>query len=266
MSTLFERLTAPGAWPLLACLTARVGGLFLIAPLWSLSAMPRTVRTALVILISLALLPAAPLTGVPTDPVGMPLTFATELAIGLAIGLTAAALVQGVALAGEVISTQMGLQMAPLLAPLPEVQQSGLAQLQTLLAIAIYARLDGHLHLLRGLAASLRVLPPGVLLHPAGMVASVTGIGATLCGTAVGAAAPGMATLLLTQLALAVLSRAVPQLNAMMVSLPLAAACGLVMFGLSLPIVGGVLGRGAAALPDHLGFVLRALAPAVRGH
>ena len=79
MTPLFERLMAPGAWPLLACLTARVGGLFLIAPLWSLSAVPRPVRTALVVLISLALLPGAPAVGVPSDPVGMPLTFATEI-------------------------------------------------------------------------------------------------------------------------------------------------------------------------------------------
>jgi flagellar biosynthetic protein FliR len=266
MGPWIQHLTASGGVPMFVCLTARIGGLFMVAPLWSLSTMPRLVRTAIVVLLSVLLLPSAPAGAVPVDPVGMPLTFATEIAIGVAIGLGAAALVQGVALAGEVVSTQMGLQMAPLFAPMPELQQSGIAQLQTMLAIAIYARLDGHLLLLQGLAASLRVLPPGALLHPGGMVGSLAGVGGMLFGTAIRAAAPVMATLLLTQLALAVMSRAIPQLNAMTVSLPLAVAAGLVMVGLALPLVGGVLEQGARSLPGQVDHVLRALSTPSHGH
>lgn len=266
MSHAIGQFLAPGALPMFMCLTARIGGLFMVAPLWSLGTIPRLLRTALVVMLSVMLLPAAPAATIPSDPVGMPLTFAIELAIGLAIGLGAAFLVQGVAMAGEVVTTQMGLQMAPLFAPLPDLQQSGVTQLQTLLAIAIYLRLDGHLLLLQGLAASLRVLPPGSLLHPGGTLATLAGVGGMMFGTAIRAAAPVMATLLLTQLALAVLSRAIPQLNAMTVSLPLAIAAGLVMVGLSLPLVGGVLERGAASLPGQVDWVLRALATPASGH
>jgi flagellar biosynthesis protein FliR len=266
MGPLVERLLGAGAMPVFVCLTARLGGLFMVAPLWSLSTLPRMVRTALVVMLAVTLLPSAPAVVLPSDPVGMPLTLATEFAIGIAIGLGAAALVQAMALAGEVVATQMGLQMAPLFAPLPELQVSGIAQLQTLLAIAIYVRLDGHLLLLEGLAASLRVLPPGALLHPAGITGSLASVGAMLFGAAIRAAAPVMATLLLTQLVLAVMSRAIPQLNAMTVSLPLAVAAGLVMIGLTLPLVGGVLEHGARELPGHVDRVLHALAGPVPGH
>ena len=58
-----------------------------------------------------------------------------------------------------------------------------------------------------------------------------------------------MVALLLTKLALAILGRAVPQLNAMMVSFPITIGVGLVMFGLSLPVVSNVIARWVQELP-----------------
>ena len=86
----------------------------------------------------------------------MPLPFALEVVVGLVIGLTAAILVQGVALGGEVIALQMGLALAPQLAPLPELQVPSIGLLQGNLALLIYVGIGGHLVLLRGLAESLQ--------------------------------------------------------------------------------------------------------------
>jgi flagellar biosynthetic protein FliR len=164
-----------------------------------------------------------------------------EMLLGLAIGLVAAVVVHGAALAGELVSLQMGLSLGPALAPLPEFESSGVSQLQSLLALSVYVGVGGHLMLLRGVADTLRALPPGsplALDQGAGTVAAMVG---TLFTSAVRTGAPVIVTLLVTNVALAILSRAVPQLNAMMVSFPLTIAIGLIMVGAALPIVTGAL-------------------------
>ena len=95
-----------------------------------------------------------------------PVPIALEMLIGLSIGMTAAVFVQGVALAGEVISLQIGLNLGPFLAPTPDVQVSGVGQIQSVLAILIYLSTGGHLILLRGLADSLRVVNSRFRIRP----------------------------------------------------------------------------------------------------
>jgi flagellar biosynthetic protein FliR len=127
----------------------------------------------------------------------------------------------------------------------------------TSLALVLYLVAGGHLMMLTGLAESLRLLPPGA------PVALGTGAGqaALFCealfGSAVRAAAPVMVALLLSNLALAILSRAVPQLNAMMVSLPLTIGVGLVTIGLSLPVLASAIGGWMHALPASVAQLLR---------
>src|SRR5262249_48056998 len=145
-------------------ITARVGGLMLTAPLWSMPTLPRTIRAAITLLLSLFLLPDAPAAPVPSQVIDLPVPLMMEFAIGLAVGLTAAVFVQGVGLAGEVLPIQRGLSIGPALAPVADVESSGVGQIQAMLAVMVYLGVGGHLVLLRGLAQSLQALPPGAPL------------------------------------------------------------------------------------------------------
>jgi flagellar biosynthesis protein FliR len=240
---------APDRWPVFVLITARVGGLMLSAPLWSMTMLPHTARAAITVLISILLLPLAPHVTLPEQVLDLPLPMAIELIIGISIGLTAAVLVQGVGLAGEVLSLQMGLSLGPALAPTPDVPVSGVGQIKSFLALILYLAAGGHLVMLRGLADSLTILPPGAPLNLAGGAGQAALFCEALFGSAVRAAAPVMVALLLSNLALAILSRAVPQINAMMVSLPLTVGVGLVTIGLTLPVVSGAIARWMGMLP-----------------
>jgi flagellar biosynthetic protein FliR len=257
-----QHALAPDRWPTFALLTARLGGLMLVAPLWSMSALPRAARAALTVVLAVALLPSvapAPLTERLLD---LPLPIAMELLVGLVIGLTAAVVVQAAALAGEVVAIQMGLSIGPALTPMPDVQQSGVGQLQTLLALLVYVAVGGHHTLLRGLADSLQALPPGAPLALERGVTVTAMLPGALFACALSAAAPVMVALLLVNVALALLSRAVPQLNAMMVAFPVSIGLGLLMTGLSLPMVAGVVASWMDRLPETVTRVLGGFAPA----
>jgi flagellar biosynthetic protein FliR len=239
----------PERWPAFVLITGRIGGLMLTAPGWSGTTMPAMIRTAATVVLALVLLPLAPATPMPSEVLDLPLPMAAEIGIGIVIGLAAAVLVQAVGLAGEVVSMQMGLNIAPALAPVPEMQVVGLGQLSTLLAILIYLVLGGHLMLIRSLGDSLKILPPGGGMAFTAGGPAATALAGQLFTCAASAAGPVMAALLLTNIALAVLSRAVPQINAMTVSFPITIGVGLLMFAVSLPNVSSVIARWVQELP-----------------
>ena len=253
---------APERWPTFAFVTTRVSGFMLTAPLWSMATLPRLWRAAFVVLLSVMLLPLVPGVVVPAHTLDAPLPLVMELVVGVVIGLTAAIIVQGVALAGEVLSLQMGLSLAPALAPIPDLPVSAMGQLTTWIALLVYLGTGGHLMLIRGLADSLRLLPPGSPIDLSGGATSAIALVGGLFRVALRAAAPVMVTLLLVNLALAILSRAVPQLNAMMVSLPVTFGVGLLMLGVALPIMAATLAGWMQALPQTLTTAVGAFRPA----
>lgn len=243
---------SPDRWPTFVLITARIGGLMLTAPGWSGTSLPRLVRTALTVVLAALLLPTTPVAHLPQEVIDIPLPVAAEMAIGIIIGLVAAVIVQSLALAGEVMSMQMGLSIAPSYSPLPELMVSGIGPLTSMLGLILYFSIGGHLVLLRGLAESMQTLPPGGgIAFGAGEHASIV-LAGQIFSCAISAAAPVMVALLLTNVALGILSRAVPQLNAMMVSFPLSIGVGLLMFSVSLPIVASVVAGWMNEMPGSV--------------
>jgi flagellar biosynthesis protein FliR len=261
MPTELARIFDPAVWPTFVFVSTRLSGLMISAPLWSMTAMPRSVRGAVTVLLALVLTPMAPPVTLPDQVFALPLPLAIELVIGIAIGLTAAVLVQGSVLAGEVMSLQMGLSLGAALGANPDLESPGVGQFQQLLALFLFVSVGGHLLMIEGLAASLRSLPPGapVSLPEAGG-ATVLFLGA-MFSCALSVAAPVMITLLLVNLALAALSRAVPQLNAMMVSLPLTIGIGLVALVTALPLIASSITGWMQGLPNDVARVLGAFQP-----
>lgn len=253
---------APTDWPTLVLVTARVVGLVMIAPLWALAEVPTTVRGAMVVVMSLALLPTVHGQPLPSDVMGLPLPLAAELLLGLAIGLTGAVFMYGISLAGEVAALQMGLNLGPALNPMAEGSVSGVGELKSMFAMVTYVGVGGHLALITALAASFHSIPPGGAIDLANGSHAVVALGATVFTTALRAAAPLIAALMLANFALAILSRAVPQLNAMAVAFPITIGLGLVVFGASLPYTGQFIDQWAHGVGRSAATMVQAFTPA----
>lgn len=256
---------APGGWPMLAMVSARVGGLMLIAPLWSMPLIPGRIRSGIALLLTLVLLPLVPPTTLPDTVGGLVGPFVIELLLGLAIGLTAAVFMAGIAVAAEVSSLQMGLSMGAAISPLTEFATPGVGELKGYLAMAIYVTLGGHLALLAGLAHSLITLPPGSAVAVEPGIRGLLGLAGSVFTTAVRAAGPIMVAMLITNVALAVLNKAMPQLNTMMVAIPVTAAVGLVVLGASLPVTGAWIAGWTSGLEGLSGRSLDAFLPLPAG-
>lgn len=250
----------PVNWPTLVLVSARMSGLFLIAPLWSQQAVPKSVRAALVIVLSAAMLPTVATATLPSEWMLLPLPLAAELIIGLAIGMSGAIFMWGIALAGEVMSLQMGLNLGQAIGLAEAAAPSGVGELKTMLVLVLYLSLDGHLILLQGLGDSFRVIAPGgAISYTEGSRALVVLTG-TVFETGLRAAAPVTAALLLVNFGLAILNKAVPQLNAMSMAFPITIGVGLVVIGLSLPYLGRFVAGWAGGLAPQTAGVVGAFA------
>ncbi|MBL8481153.1 MAG: flagellar biosynthetic protein FliR [Rhodocyclaceae bacterium] len=206
---------------------ARMLGLFSTAPPFNDRSLPLRVRVAAGVLVTLALIANLPPVAAPAPGSGLGLVMlAQQILIGLAMGFVLQLTFAALDVAGEVMSLQMGLGFAVFYDPSSASQSPVLSQFITLLATLVFIAMDGHLMLVALLAESFRWLPISDRPLPAAAFHNIV-TGATLVFVAgVMLALPMIAALLIVNVALAVLTRAAPQLNLFAVGFPVTLAAG----------------------------------------
>lgn len=247
-----------------ALLVLRLTGLVMVAPVFSARVVPMRVRTALLVLLTLLLWPAAVETAGPGVALGVA-TALTEALIGMVVGLGAAVFVAAGEMAGDLLAIQMGLSGANLVDPMSQTQMAVLGQFLGLAIVTILVSLGGHVAVLDALASSLRVLPAGGPVRDAGGLVAVLETGRALFVLGLRFAAPVVAAVMIGNAALGVVARTVPQLNVLMVAFPLQIALGLFTLAVSLPLVGTFFSQWE---PNYLNLMERlfgGLAPGVGG-
>jgi flagellar biosynthetic protein FliR len=248
---------APETLVSLVLLASRVGGVVLIAPVFSTRLIPVTVRTALVILLTIVLHPAARSVAGPRGIT--PAAVLGEMLIGFTIGLGAALIIGAAEVAGEYMSLQIGISGAALLDPLSNQQTSVLGTFLQLFAVTILLSVGGHLLMLEALAECTRQLPLGGALGSERGLLDLASLGGTLFSFGLRFAAPVIAVALVANVALAVLSRAAPQLNILQLAFPVQILVGLVTLLAAIPILGSWLAGWETSYTDVLRSALGAL-------
>lgn len=229
-------LLAPGAPATLALFGARVSGLVLVAPVFSARPVPMMVKSALVVLLAVLLVPVAQ-SHMTAIPLLTPSAIVGETLVGFALGLGAAILIGAAEMTGELLSIQIGLSGASIFDPLSQQQSTALGQFVHLLALALVLSLDGHLVMLDALATSAERLPVGLAVDVPNGVRGLVGLGTQVFALGLQFASPVVAVVLVANVALAVLSRAAPQLQILQLAFPVQILVGLGTLVASLPFI-----------------------------
>lgn len=229
-------LYAPQTWTALVLLASRIGGLVLIAPVFSSRLIPVTIRTGLVLLLTILLFPAA--RSVAGARAVTPAAVLSEMLVGFAIGLGAALLVGAMEVAGDYIAVQTGLSGAALLDPMTNQQSAVMGTFLQLFAITLLLTTNGHLVMLDALSASTQRIPLGAAMTADTGMLELAGQGSVLFGLGLRFAAPVIAVALIANVALAVLSRAAPQLNILQIAFPVQILAGLATLIAAIPLLG----------------------------
>jgi len=239
----------------------RITAALSIMPIFGYNAIPLQAKAGMGFLLAIPLAPSAAIS-LPYLIVG-PLPFfgavAGEALIGFIIGAASLLMLIGAEFAGTLIGLQMGFSIVNVMDPQQDQEISIIGRIEYLLALMIFLALDMHHLLLGALGESFGRIPlgggffgPQVPLMFGRMTADVFIISIKL-------AAPVLAILLMVEIALGFVARAMPQMNVFADSFPLKIGIGMAAMAVTWPLFVYVLSRSFEKFGGDLFRLVRAM-------
>ena len=236
----------------------RVAGIMATAPVFAQKEMPRRIKAAVAFFISITLFPIVAIrpSAVAADWGLFTIQIGAEIAVGIIIGYALSLLFAGIQLGGEIVGRQMGFGLARVFDPLTRRQTSPITQLQGLVATLLFLAVNGHHWLLMALSRSFSIVPPGNVSLNSAMSDRIVDMVGGVFSMAVKIAAPAFVLLLLTTILMGVVARAVPQMNILIVGMPLKIALGLIGLIITVPVFGYMFNKFFAMVQKDVIFIL----------
>jgi len=221
----------------------RLGGLFIYAPVLSMTTIPARVKGMLVVVAGVGAYLVLAGRGVAfprvayDDPWAMVPLGAAEIAIGGVIGFVASMPIFAMRAGGLVMGQQMGLGFARFYTPAAGEESDVLEQIMTFLATVLFLALGGLDAMFLCVLRSFEHVTAG------GFVAGDAGadlvVGVLLAATEFGLriAMPLLGVVFLETVAMGFVSKTVPQLNVLSLGFPIRILVGLVVIIAALPVI-----------------------------
>jgi flagellar biosynthetic protein FliR len=216
-------------------LLVRIAGIVSVFPILNTRTIPAPVKAGLVTMLGLVLAPLIQLPALPPSPAIVIAGVGSEFLIGLTIGLAVRLLFSGFQIAGEMIGTQMGFGAIQLFDPMSNQNAPLIAQFQLTLGSLVFLSLNAHLLVVHAIGMSYEFVPPFGATLSDSIAMDIVHLAQHMLGVALKLAAPVFATLLIVNTILAILGRAVPQMNIFVMSFPITIGAGLLAMSLAMP-------------------------------
>ena len=214
---------------------ARILAFIAAAPLWSTAGIPRRTRLILGIAVTIAIAPSLPaMPNIQPASLSGLWVMLQQMLIGIGMGFAARIVFAAFDLAGEFIGAQMGLGFATFYDPMSSSQTPVIAEYINLIALLLFMSMNGHLLYFATLAQSFSAIP--VSLTPLGSASwlNLVELGGKIFSAGLLLALPAIVALMIINIALAVLTRAAPQLNIFALGFPLTMMGGFIALAISM--------------------------------
>jgi flagellar biosynthesis protein FliR len=228
----------------------RIGIIFAFVPFFNAEIINRRVTATIAFFLSLVLLPVVPPVQVKPEQLNI-LMFGSivlqQVLIGVALGMAIDVIYAGLQIAGELIGFQMGFSIANVVDPMSGITVPLISNMLYITAFLLFFTLGGHYMLIKGMVESFRMIPIGDgMVHREFLMAVITYAGQMFV-IGIKVSAPVIGILLLINIALAVITRALPQMNVFIMAFPLTIGVGLIFTALIIKMtpvfMGGSLER-----------------------
>lgn len=221
--------------------SVRVVAWLAVVPPFSTRGIPAMAKVVLALGLSFAMAPMLAEQSLPSSVPELVLATTAQALIGLGMGFVTMLLFSAVGAAGALIDLFGGFALAAAWDPLGMNMNTVFGRFHQMLATVLLLATGGHLLVIGGLLSTFRYLPltglpdmdgwDGVLLTAFSMFFTV----------AVQMALPMIAVLFVADLALALLTKVAPQLNALNVMFPAKVGLTLLLLGMSFPMLPGAV-------------------------
>jgi len=220
----------------------RISAIMVTVPLFSSRNVPLQVKVVLALGMAVIVLPTVHLPAV--EGVSVPVLVSGmvgEVLIGVIIGFTARLLFAGVELAGQLVGFQMGFGIVNVIDPQTSTQVSIIAHFQNIITMLLFLAFNAHHYFILAIAKSFELVPPLMFCLTNAAMEALIALSCNMFIIAAKVAAPVIAVLLFTNVALGLIARTVPQMNIFIVGFPLNLSVGLFGVGISLPVLSSLL-------------------------
>ncbi len=245
----------------------RCSGLAVFAPFFGAEHFPVLARIGMAGFFALVMFPAAAETAA-LPPIlnatALGLLALQEISIGLVIGFLASLIFLGIQLAGELVSQQIGFSLANIVDPLYEQEIPLLGFFKINLALAIFLLANLHLAVIALLHRSFAAAGLGTIAFAAwesgAFLQEAEYHAMRMMVVAMQLAMPVILILLLEGVVEGFITRTMPQMNILVLGLPLRVALGMLALIFALPAICQALAAPEAAHEGILGTMVRDLA------
>jgi flagellar biosynthesis protein FliR len=218
----------------------RMSSFFYVAPVFGFRNVPMMVKTGLMFFTTLILTPIIAET--PTGALfqGLPLAdlvlvVLKEFMVGVILGLTATTIFAAIQIGGSFIDLQIGFSMANVVDPMSGISSPLTGQFKYVLAMLLFLGMDGHHGLLTALMQSYQFIPVGGFQMSDHVISFLMQTFSAMFLLGIKVAMPIIAALFLADFGLAMLSRAVPQMNVFVIGMPVKVVVGILMLVVVMP-------------------------------
>ena len=239
-----------------ALLTVRLTVALALSPALSAYGVPASMRIALTVaLAALTFAYRGPLPAAAAwaaQPVLLAMPVMAEILIGALLGLGVHVVLGALALAGRLLEVQIGFAIGSVFDPVTRTSSNALGSITALLGVVLFVVSNAHLQLVQLIAQSLDVLPIGRLpaLNDPMRPLLAAGLMFTL---GVAFAAPVASALLLTDLSIGAVSRNMPQVNVLVLAIPVKVVIGYLVLALSVRGWGPLVEQAFSRMTDAMG-------------
>jgi len=232
----------------------RVITMLALLPIFGANFVPVQIKAALGLLLTSTLFSVHLAAGLPAFPgefsLGLfSLLVIKEAMVGLAVGFASSFLFAAVQFAGRLIDTEMGFGFVEVSDPTTGEPATVLGQFQVILFTILFLLFNGHYFMLITIQKSFELIPLFAASFPGGpMTEHITSMTADVFIIGLKLSAPVFVVLMLTQIALGIVARTVPQMNIFFVGLPLKIMVGIGTMMIVLPMLASLFRRMTEAI------------------
>lgn len=201
---------------------ARVGGIVVSAPVVGDAQVPARIKAVLILTLSFCMMsvPAIAHQRIPTDLAGFAAVIVVQVAIGLILGFIMRTVYFAAEAAGGIVSMGSGLSVGSVFNPLTQQPDPIFTQFYSVVAALTFLALDGEAWGVAALARSFNLAPAAGMSLNAHLLGAAMTAATGLMTSGFMLALPVTASVFAASIVLAVLARALPQLNMFVLSMP----------------------------------------------
>lgn len=230
-------------WNIFLLVLVRITGMFFLSPIFGRRNIPVYFKAGFCFVITLLMANAIPM---PDLSAYQTLTayvvlIAKELLVGLMLGFISYLLFSSIYIAGQLIDMRIGFGMVSVFDPLTNVQIPITADFYIVFATLFMLVSDAHHMLISAVHQSFELLPIGAAYFNGDILKQVVDLFFAIFLIGFKIAAPMTVAILITDLALGIISRAMPQMNVFMLGMPVKIILGFIIMLITIGAFKGIV-------------------------